>query len=262
MALEWSARDNILGISDPGGTFSFNSLSDFLTNVPFFLSAAIPTAITERGFRQTILAAYIQDDWRWRSNVTVTLGLRYEMATVPTEVQGKLTVLRHITDATPHLGDPLFSNPTLRNFEPRVGLSWDPFGSGKTEISAGFGMFDVLPLPYLIQTNELFSAPFYQLGSSTDLPAGSFPSAAFAVVAASSDTFRQAYFDPHPRRNYVMQWNLMIQRELAKDVSAMVGYVGSRGVHQPFRVEDVDIVLPTSLPRAISGRHPLVAEPG
>ncbi len=239
------ARDNILGISDPGGTFSFNSLSDFLTNVPFFLSAAIPSAITERGFRQTILAAYIQDDWRWRSNVTVALGLRYEMATVPTEVQGKLTVLRHITDATPHLGDPLFSNPTLRNFEPRVGLSWDPFGSGKTEISAGFGMFDVLPLPYLIQTNELFSAPFYQLGSSTDLPAGSFPSAAFAVVAASSDTFRQAYFDPHPRRNYVMQWNLMIQRELAKDLSAMVGYVGSRGVHQPFRVEDVDIVLPT-----------------
>ncbi len=239
------ARDNILGISDPGGTFSFNSLSDFLTNVPFFLSAAIPSAITERGFRQTILAAYIQDDWRLRPNVTVTLGLRYEMATVPTEVQGKLTVLRHITDATPHLGDPLFSNPTLRNFEARVGLSWDPFGSGKTEISAGFGMFDVLPLPYLIQTNELFSAPFYQLGSSTDLPAGSFPSAAFAIVAASSDTFRQAYFDPHPRRNYVMQWNLMIQRELAKDLSAMVGYVGSRGVHQPFRVEDVDIVLPT-----------------
>src|SRR6266566_3863076 len=239
------ARDNILGISDPGGTFSFNSLSDFLTNVPFFLSAAIPSAITERGFRQTILAAYIQDDWRLRPNVTVTLGLRYEMATVPTEVQGKLTVLRHITDATPHLGDPLFSNPTRRNFEPRVGLSWNPFGSGKTEISAGFGIFDVLPLPYLIQFNELFSAPFFQLGSATNLPAGSFPSAAFAVVAASSDTFRQAYFDPHPRRNYVMQWNLMIQRELAKDLSVMVGYVGSRGVHQPFRVEDVDIVLPT-----------------
>jgi hypothetical protein len=242
-------RDNILGISDPGGTFSFNSLSDLLTNVPFFLSAAIPSAVTERGFRQTILAAYIQDEWRWRPNVQVTLGLRYEMATVPTEVQGKLTVLRHITDAMPHVGDPLFSNPTLRNFEPRVGLSWDPFGSGKTEISAGFGMFDVLPLPYLIQTNELFSAPFFQLGSSTDLPAGSFPSAAFAVVAGSSDTFRQAYFDPHPRRNYVMQWNLTIQRELAKDLSAMVGYVGSRGVHQPFRVEDVDIVLPTLTPQ-------------
>src|SRR5712692_276592 len=238
-------RDNMLGVSDSGGVFSFNRLSDFLTNAPYFLSAAIPSAVSERGIRQTILGAYIQDEWRWRPNVTVNLGLRYEMATVPTEVQGKLTTLRHITDATPHLGDPLFSNPTLRNFEPRVGVSWDPFGNGKTAISAGFGMFDVLPLPYLIQFNELFSAPFFEGGSATNLPAGSFPSGAFAIVAGSSNTFRQAYFDPNPRGNYVMQWNLTIQRELAKDLSAMVGYVGSRGVHQPFRVEDVDIVLPT-----------------
>jgi len=236
-------RDNILAVSDAGGVFSFNSLSDFLTNVPFFLSAAIPSAVTGRGFRQTILGAYIQDDWRWRPNVTVNLGLRYEMATVPTEVQGKLTTLRNITDATPHVGDPLFSNPTLRNFEPRIGLSWDPFSNGKTAISAGFGMFDVLPLPYLIQFNELFSAPFFQLGSATNLPSGSFPSDAFAFVSGASNA-RQAYFDPHPKRNYVMQWNLTIQRELAKDLSAMVGYVGSRGLHQPFRVEDVDIVVP------------------
>jgi len=241
-------RDNILAISDAGGVFSFNSLSDFLTNVPFFLSAAIPSAITERGFRQTIVGAYIQDDWRWRPNLTVNLGLRYETATVPTEVQGHLTTLHHIRDAAPHIGDPLFANPTRRNFEPRVGVSWDPFGSGKTAISAGFGIFDVLPLPYLIQFNELFSAPFFKGGNATNLPSGSFPSAAFAFLG-SLNTFRQAYFDPNPPRNYVMQWNLTIQRELAKDLSAMVSYVGSRGIHQPFRVEDVDIVLPTLTPQ-------------
>jgi len=237
-------RDNMLAVSDTGGVFSFNSLSDFLTNVPFFLSAAIPSAVTERGIRQTVFGAYIQDDCRWRPNLKINVGLRYEMATVPTEVQGKLSTLRNITDASPHLGDLLFSNPTLRNFEPRVGLTWDPFGSGKTAISAGFGMFDVLPLPYLIQFNELFSAPFYQGGNSTSLPAGSFPSGAFAFVN-SPDTFRQAYFDPHPPRNYVMQWNLTVQREFAKDLSILGAYVGSRGIHQPFRVEDVDIVPPT-----------------
>jgi hypothetical protein len=246
-------RDNMFGVSDAGGVFSFGRpgeypLSDFLTNVPYFLSAALPNAVSERGIRQTIFGAYIQDDWRWLPNLTVNLGLRYEMSTVPTEVNGKLSTLRNITDASPHLGDPLFSNPTLRNFEPRVGLSWDPFGSGKTAISAGFGMFDVLPLPYLIQFNALFSAPFYQGGNSTSLPAGSFPSVALGYVN-SPDTFRQAYFDPNPRRNYVMQWNLTMQRELAKGLSAMVGYVGSRGVHQPFRVEDVDIVLPTLTPQ-------------
>jgi hypothetical protein len=42
-----------------------------------------------------------------------------------------------------------------------------------------------------------------------------------------------------------MQWNFNVQRELPGGLTAMVGYVGSRGVHQPYRVEDADIVLPT-----------------
>ncbi len=238
-------RDNILGISDPAGSFAFNTLADFLTNKPFFLSAAIPSAISERGLRQTIVGTYLQDDWHWRRYLTWNLGLRYEMSTIPTEVHSNLTVLRNITDAAPRLGPPLFSNPTLRNLEPRIGFSWDPFHDSKSAVSAGFGMFDVLPLPYLIQFNELFSAPFFQLGNTTSLPQGSFPRLAFNSIAGLSSTYRQAYFDPNPRRNYVMQWNLMLQRELAKDLTVKVGYVGSRGVHQPFRVEDVDMVLPT-----------------
>src|SRR5262249_1966750 len=186
-------RDNILAISNPGGEFAFSQFSDFLTNQPFSLSAAIPSGVSERGLRQTIVGTYIQDDWRLRPNLTVNLGLRYEMTTVPTEVQGKLTVLRHLTDTQPHLGEPLFSNPTLRNFEPRVGFSWDPFGDGKTSVTAGFGMFDVLPLPYLVQFNEIFSAPFFKLGNATGLPPGSYPTGAFDIVANSSSGFRQGY---------------------------------------------------------------------
>jgi hypothetical protein len=41
-----------------------------------------------------------------------------------------------------------------------------------------------------------------------------------------------------------MQWNLNLQRDLGRNVSLMVGYVGSRGIHQPFRADDIDIVLP------------------
>ena len=238
-------RNNILAASHPSAEFAFNSLSDFLTNKPFSIGAEIPSTVNERGFRQTIAAAYLQDDWRALPNLSVNLGLRYEMATVMTDVHGRLTVLRNLTDPAPHLGDPLFSNPTLHNFEPRVGFTWDPFKNGRSSINSGFGIFDVLPLPYLFETTEVFSAPFFAFGNATNLPQGSFPSGAFDIVAASDKTFRQAYFDPHPHRNYVMQWNLTLQFELAKDLDLRVGYVGSRGIHQPFRVEDADIVLPT-----------------
>jgi hypothetical protein len=238
-------RDNILATSDPGGGFSFNSLADFLTNRPFSLGAAIPTTIGERGLRQTILGTYIQDHWRLASDFAIDLGLRYETATVPTEVHDKLTVLRHLEDAQPHIGSPLFSNPTRLNFEPRVGISWDPFHRGHTFLSAGFGIFDVLPLPYFVQMGELFSAPFFEAVNATNLPAGSFPLLAFSSMAASSNTFRQAYYEPNPPRSYVSQWNLTVQQELARNLNLMTAYVGSRGVHQPLRVEDADIVLPT-----------------
>lgn len=238
-------RDNELGVSSPNGEFLFNSLSSFLTNQPFSLSAAIPSAVSPRGIRQTIVGTYLQDDWRWRPNFTINLGLRYEMSTVISEVQGKLTVLRNITDSTPHLGDPLISNPTLLNFEPRTGFSWDPFRDGKTSISGGFGVFDVLPLPYLFQMNELFSAPFFESASANN--PGKFPSAAYAALTTSTNAFRHAFFEPNPGRNYVMQWNFTIQRQLATDLSLRAGYVGSRAIHQPFRTEEADIVLPAAL---------------
>src|SRR5207247_2250224 len=175
-------------------------------------------------------------------------GSADQTAPVPTEVSRTLTLLLNLSDAQPPLGDPLFLTPTLRNFEPRVGFSWDPFADAKTVLSAGFGMFDVLPLPYTVLFNELFSAPFFELGVATALPPDSFPNGAFDI-AASSNIFRQGYFDPGPRRNYVMQWNLTLAQDLTQNISMRVGYVGSRGVHQPFRVEDADIVLPSLTPQ-------------
>ena len=108
------------------------------------LAAAFQNTLSARGIRETLLGFYVQDDWRARPNLTLNMGLRWEMVTVPTEVQGKLANLINITDPTPHLGSPLFSNPTLRNFEPRVGFAWDPFRNGKTAVRGGFGIFDVL----------------------------------------------------------------------------------------------------------------------
>ena len=82
-----------------------------------------------------------------------------------------------------------------------------------------------------------------------NLPAGSYPTEAFQIAQASTTADRQAYFEPHPHRNYVMQWNLNVQRTLPLGFQMQLGYVGSRGVHNIFRVTDADIVLPTLTPR-------------
>jgi hypothetical protein len=233
----------------PNGIVSFGTLLNFLTNNPLNLNAPLPTAPFLRfGFRTSIFGGYVQDDVRLRPNLTANLGLRYEMSTAPTEVRGRLSALHSPTDSTPHLGNPLFQNPTLRNFEPRVGFAWDPFGSGKTSVRGGFGMFDVLPLIYLLANTGTGVAPFSEFGVANNLPAGSFPTGAFNILAAQiavGTGLSYAYVEPNPKRNYVMQWNLNVQRELIPDLTAMVAYVGSRGVHEVFRSGDINTTQPT-----------------
>ena len=236
-------RNNILALSNPNGQFTFNSLADFLTNRPASFNMGLAQTLSPRGLRQTVAGVYVQDDWRAHANLTINLGLRYEMATVPTEVQGKLSALRNVTDAQPHLGDPLFANPTLRNLEPRVGFSWDPFGDGKTAVRSGFGIYDVLPLTYQFELLSSLVAPFFVNSTVTNPPPGSFPAAATSLLNATS--LARAYIEPEPHRNYAMQWNVNIQRTLARDLSAMIAYVGSHGVHDPFRTDDINMVLPT-----------------
>ena len=112
----------------------------------------------------------------------------------------------------------------------------------------GFGVFDSEPLLYQYLTLIGQSAPFFQVFalSGKKLPAGSFPSGAYNTAITSGKSNSQfGSLEPHPKRNYVMQWNLNIQRELVHDLTATIGYVGSHGVHQPFRVDDADMVMPT-----------------
>ena len=241
-------------LTDPNGIWQFGPLSEFnpagtffrstfLQNIPKRFQGGIVSTLSPRDLRQTLFGVYIQDDWRWKPNLTLNLGLRYEMATVPTEIHSKLANLRNLTDANPHLGDPFFNNPTTKNFEPRIGFAWDPLRNGKMAVRGGAGLFDVLPLPYQFILLTTQAAPFFQYTSIKNPGAGTFFDGVLPPFPANK--LRATYTDPSPKRNYVTQWNLNVQYQLTPSVAAMVAYVGSRGVHQPFRVDDADMALPT-----------------
>ena len=233
---------NEMAKNDPSGVFTFATLSDFLTNQPKRFTTTFANTLTPRGVRQTLFGLYLQDDWRARPNLTLNMGLRWEMVTVPTEVQNKLSNLIHLTDASPHLGSPLISNSTLHNFDPRVGFAWDPFHNGKSAVRGGFGVFDVLPLPYQFLEVLTSSFPFTTAAAAVNLAPGLFYTGATALLGPSSNGVNT--IEQNPPRSYVMQWNLNVQRELPGNLTAMAGYVGSRGVHLPFRVDDLNDVLP------------------
>src|SRR6202795_785320 len=247
--------DNQTTPSQPGGDFEFSSLADFLTNNQnspsdsLTLIADAPGVVSRRRVRETVFGVYLQDDMHVSPNLTANLGLRYEMATVPSETSGRLASLQHLTDPTVIVRSPLYSNPTLRNFEPRIGFAWDPFGNAKTAVRGGFGMFDVQTFPANLRHTIDGTVPFYQ-SVNGQAPPGSFgavssnPNAAYPILAKLPTSQRAAYIDQHPKRNYVMQWNLNIQRSIASNTTGMIAYVGSRSLHNLMQTDDSSIVLP------------------
>ncbi len=247
---------NVIADTDPNGIWRFTDLQGFLTNNPTKFQGGIASTLSPRNLRQNIFGLYVQDDWRWKSNLTLNLGLRYELSSVPKETNGKIANLRNLSDALPVCGrvvagqcsgaGSFFSNPTLHNFEPRLGFAWDPWRKGKTAVRGGIGMFDVLPLPYQFILMTTQSAPFFSYTAINSPGQGTFFS---GLTSFPANTLRSTFVNSSPKRNYIIQWNLNVQHQLSPSVAAMIAYVGSRGVHQPFKVDEADLVIPTKTPQ-------------
>jgi hypothetical protein len=250
-------RDNKNSVNTPLGEFDFNSISDFLQGNPAVFTLDLPGTNNIRGLRETYVGLYLQDDIALRRNLKLNVGVRYEYLSAITEQFGRVAVLPTPDAATPRLGGSFF-HPTKRNFDPRLGLAWDPTGSGKTSVRAGYGLYDILPLEYLV-INDTNASPFFQEGFvSCDTPPcgsgltpSSFPTGGIGLL--TPHRLRSAYIPPNPPRAYNQQWNLTVQRQLAANTTLMVGYLGAHAVHLPRRIDDIDMVPPSLITVAADG---------
>jgi hypothetical protein len=239
-------HSNVVGAGASNGTATFGSLAAFLQNQPSSFAANVPGTGNPLGQRQTIFGAYLQDDWRARRGLTLNLGVRYEMASVPTEAYNRLATLTSLDSPVVHLGSPYFQNPTKRDFSPRTGFAWTPFRKGNTVVRGAFGIYDSLPLTYEFALLSSLSAPYLEQGSSTSVTQGSFPDKLYASVAAGA--LRTAFLEQNPKRNYVEQWNLNFQQQVASDLLVEAAYAGSHGVHSPLLSSDINTVQPVATP--------------
>jgi hypothetical protein len=237
--------------SQVGGVLTFTSLANFLQGIPSQFDFAIPGGVDPvRGYRQSVVSWFVQDDLRLRRGLTVNLGLRHEFATVPTEVDGKISNLRNVTDAVLIVGGEWYRNPSLKNFGPRVGFAWDPFSNGKTSVRGGFGMFydEILPKYYFFSGS--LNPPFTQRSSLTS---PSFPNV-LATFDPSKIKYQLQTTNYDLQNPYAMQFNISVQRSLPGDWVAMAGYSGSRGVHL-LRIGDANLA-PSSVINGIKVFQP------
>lgn len=205
------------------GLFNFPGVTAFMAGT----ANAFSITLGERRshITQDAVAFFLQDQVTLGSSLTVDLGLRYEWHITPTERDDQFVVFDEDSGSLVRVGvdvDEIYRQNNM-NFEPRLGVAWVPWADGRTVVRAAYGWAVDQPSTTVVRdtaSNPPFATPLTATGSI-----------AVADAAASTQPIGLApvTVDPRFRNASLRSWNVNVQRQLAQDFAAMIGYFGSNG---------------------------------
>ena len=208
-----------------GGTFNYPSLAAFQAGLGSAFTATLGGIDSD--INQQAFGMFLQDNFRVRSNLAVELGVRYDLNVSPSEADDRFVYFDPASASLFQVGtgprDKIYGNK--HNFQPRVGVLWDPFDDGRTSVRAAYAILSDQPVTNMVTptaANPPLVTPLTYTGPirldnalAVAGPAGLNPSSV-------AEDFR------NPR---IQTWNVNVQREVRKNFSVMLGYFGSKGDH-------------------------------
>ncbi len=242
-------------------------LEDFLAGYPGgsipFPTHALVGATPIRNIHNFSEAVFFQDDWRIARNLMLNLGLRYEYNGVINEnndLLGNFSPTLGLVQVGQQISQPYHGNHS--NFAPRVGLAWDPFGTGKTVVRAGVGIvYEQVNWESFMAFNNVYGLGTIPTGGLLNgvqgtgkitagvqnVPNPPTPWDTWGVSAtppfqipeincafdplnpATSSTCAIAAVNPNITTPYVTTWTLNVQHAFTNKISLEVAYVGDHG---------------------------------
>lgn len=267
---------------------SGNQLADFYLGLPGTQTQDQPVPAIDNSFFYSVFA---QDNWRLRPNLTVNLGVRWDVQTPPTDPQNKESTFVPGQQSTV---DPLMPTGELvpgdsgvtrgtipmdfKHFSPRLGLAWDPFGKGRTSVRASGGIFwgGVSGNEWNASSNDYpfdLRYTFSKQGSLTN------PYCAGGITAGctSDSPFPFVYTPgsvaPIPSNGTILgvapgfvwpstyQLTGSVQQQLTKGAAFSIAYVGALSRHLPMGVDENYPVFNTTTPTANTTATDLTRRP-